>query len=199
MKTSKSALKLNEFLLGRRLHPNEFKNHVDLSQDAEAVSIFLQAQGGSYTPFITALSVYQNPSLEQSADARLDEVQLLLACRNELSMLPIDEVSAESIHVFADLLTNKDRSIDYPSAVGVVASLYIRADDLNKDDSKKIKQACSDAFNDFRVAGIITPDIEKSLDKRLSRETSIGMVNDLGLAKSSFQSLKNWNQPEMAR
>ena len=189
MQTSFSASQLNTYLATRRMHPDHFAEHEALTAAVGACSTIISGREGDVEPFMTAIHILHNPHLIDAPGAKLDSVQLLRACRGLLNVLPIDEVASESITIYADLLATQKSQGDYLPYVRVVANLYIASSALNEHDAQPIRQACAEAFASFRLSNIVTPEIEQAIDGRLSRETCIGLVKDLGFSPNNLQSL----------
>lgn len=189
MKTSFSANQLNTYLATRRMHPEAFADHTALTAAVDACSTVISGREGDVAPFMTAIHVLHNQHLIDGPGAQLDSGQLLRACRGLLNVLPVDEVASESIAIYADLLTMQEPQGDYLPYVRVVANLYIASSALDEQDGKAIRQACTDAFSTFRFSNIVTAEMEQAIDSRLSRETCIGLVKDLGFSPNNLQSL----------
>jgi hypothetical protein len=191
MKLSKTATQLDIYLLNQNLHPTTFESHSALAADVDRVSRFINPRLDVASPFITACHVMNNRNLINAGGAVLDSKHLVSACRDILHILPIDEVSSQSIRVYSDLLSSESMQIDYSPAISVIANIYMRADQLVPAEAELMKEACIDAFSQCREAGIVTNEVEQFIDKRLARNVALDLVKNLGFNQDNIQSVRN--------
>lgn len=191
MNVSKTAAQLDLYLATQHLHPTIFDSHSALTADVNKVSQFIDPSADSTSPFIAACHVMNNRNLIDAGDAVLDSNHLVTACRDLLHILPIDEVSSQSVRVYADLLSSESMEIDYSRAISVIANIYMRADHLIPTEAASMKEACIDAFSRCREVGIVTDEVEQFIDKRLARDVALDLVKNLGFSQSNIQSIRN--------
>lgn len=189
---SQAALFLEEYLTHQIQHPTNYESQADMFKGSDEVTQLLSSKNKalSDTPFPLALTLLQNPNLESSEEAQLDDFQLLNACRSHLSLMPITEISPTSIEIYASLLTRIERNHDSVSALRAVVSVMNRSENLEAQDESKMRHACSNAFKTFREAGLVNDEIERYLDQRISREKGKIFVNELGFNPANIQSLR---------
>jgi hypothetical protein len=193
MKTTDSANYLNDYLVNRTVHPLTFESVEQMCTEINTVQDFMASKHPELreSPFITAVHVSNNTFAHTPGQPQVDDFRLFNTSLAYLSMTPIDEISPAALTVFAKIAEPDAIEKDKFRSVTLLAQTLIRADELDPEDRKRLKQSCSEAATALRAKGFFNQEFEQRISKSVSRDHGREFVNLLGVDVRNIPSLRH--------
>jgi hypothetical protein len=193
MRTTDSAKYLNDYLVNRTVHPLTFGTVEQMCAEINKVQDFMTSKYPELreSPFITAVHVANNTFAQTPGQLQVDDFRLFNTSLAYLSMTPIDEISPAALTVFAKIAEPDAIEKDKFRSVTLLAQTLIRADELDPEDRKRLKQSCSEAATELRAKGFFNQEIEQRISRSVSRDHGREFVNLLGVDVHNIPSLRH--------